>query len=187
VESAIALSEALKPHIGAGWMEDIIDWWVDGCSGAPSKAVADSTDVLILTGEDMFGFDQFKNFSDIGAFNLMHPEPNTAGGINQTLLAALYAHTKGIRTVFHNSSGPIAMTAYAHIAAAIPDFYALEFNKFTNSYRDFNTWHDDLVDGIDKPMIQNGFMNVPEGPGLGVVPNDTAFIAHGAGTWTKVV
>lgn len=180
VESAIALSEAIKPHIGGGWVEDIIDWWIDRCSGAPLKAVNDATDVAVLTGEDMFGVEQFGQFADRGALNIIHPEPNTAGGFNQTVLSAKYAHTKGITTAFHNSSGPIAMTAYAHMAAAIPDFVGLEFNKIDYP------WHDDLIDGVDKPLIQNGYMNVPEGPGLGITPNAAQFDAHGAGTWTKI-
>ena len=29
------------------------------------------------------------------------------------------------------------------------------------------SWHDDLIDGIDKPMIKDGMMAVPEGPGTG--------------------
>jgi L-alanine-DL-glutamate epimerase-like enolase superfamily enzyme len=48
-------------------------------------------------------------------------------------------------------------------------------------------WHDDLVDGIDKPMITNGHMNVPEGSGLGITPNQSALSAHGASVWTRVI
>jgi L-alanine-DL-glutamate epimerase-like enolase superfamily enzyme len=183
VESAVALANDLKSHNGAGWMEDIIDWWIDGFSGAPLKEVIDATsaDTIICTGEDMLGFDQFKKFADLGAVRMIHPEPNTAGGLNQTSLACRYAATKGIKTAFHNSSGPIAMTAYAHLAATLPDFVALEYHNMNTS------WHDTLIDGIDKPMIQDGMMNVPEGPGFGFTPNAAALSAHGAGTWTKIV
>jgi L-alanine-DL-glutamate epimerase-like enolase superfamily enzyme len=180
VESAIALANTLKENNGGGHVEDIIDWWVDGCSGAPLKAVNDGTDVPVLTGEDMFGLDQFKKFVDMGAVNFIHPEPNTAGGINQTLLACKYAQTKGVKTFFHNSSGPIAMVAYAHIAACIPDFIAMEYHHMDVPY------HDDLVDGVDKPMFDKGVMNVPKGPGLGVTPNEAQFAAHGSAEWTKI-
>jgi L-alanine-DL-glutamate epimerase-like enolase superfamily enzyme len=127
VESAIALAETLNSdHNSTGYVEDIIDWWIDGCSGLPSKEVADATEVRLQTGEDMFSFNQFKPWADLGALDNFHPEPNTFGGLNQTLIAAKYADTKGIRTYFHNSSGPIAMTAYAHLAAVTPGFVALE-------------------------------------------------------------
>jgi L-alanine-DL-glutamate epimerase-like enolase superfamily enzyme len=180
VASAIALANILKPISMGGYVEDVIDWWINGCSGAPSKAVADGTTMNVQTGEDMFGFDQFKAFIDIGACDIIHPEPNTAGGLSQTLLAAKYAHSKGVKTAFHNSSGPVAMTAYAHLAAVLPSFEALEFHHMDVA------WHDDLVDGIDKPMITAGHMNVPEGPGLGITLNAAALSAHGATSWTRV-
>jgi L-alanine-DL-glutamate epimerase-like enolase superfamily enzyme len=182
IESAIALANTLAAHNMGGWIEDIIDWWIDGGSGRPIQEVTDATsyEAVICTGEDMFGFDQFKTLADIGAVRLFHPEANTAGGLNQTLLAAKYGHERGIRTILHNSSGPIAMTAYAHLAAAIPEFVAMEYHQMNTS------WHDDLIDGIEKPMIQDGMMSVPEGPGLGITPNAEQFAAHGAGTWTKI-
>jgi L-alanine-DL-glutamate epimerase-like enolase superfamily enzyme len=180
VASAIALANILKPISMGGTVEDIIDWWINGCSGAPIKAVADGTTMNVQTGEDMFGFDEFKSFIDLGACDIIHPEPNTAGGLSQTLLAAKYAYSKGLKTSLHNSSGPVAMTAYAHLAAVIPGFEAMEFHHMDVS------WHDDLVDGIDKPMITGGQMNVPEGPGLGITLNAAALSAHGATSWTKV-
>ena len=181
VESAIALADTLKAHNQDGYVEDIIDWWIDDCSGLPSKEVADATEMRLQTGEDMFGFEQFKPWADIGALDNFHPEPNTFGGLNQTLLAATYAHQKGIRTYFHNSSGPIAMAAYAHLAAVTPGFVALEYHHMDT------TWHDDLIDGVVKPMIQDGYTFVPEGPGLGITLNDKQLAAHGASSWTKVI
>ena len=96
VESAIALANTLKEHNSNGYVEDIIDWWTDGGSGFPSKEVADATDMRVQTGEDMFGFEQFKPWADMRALDNFHPEPNTFGGINETLKAAKYAHTKGM-------------------------------------------------------------------------------------------
>jgi L-alanine-DL-glutamate epimerase-like enolase superfamily enzyme len=183
IESAIALAKDLKEHAAGGWIEDIVDWWIDGCSGAPLRDVvkATSADTVICTGEDMFGYDQFKKFADIGAVRLFHPEPNTAGGLNQTVLACKYAQTKGIKSIFHNSSGPVAMAAYAHAAAVVPDFVAMEYHQMDAPY------HDDLVDGIDKPMIQDGMMNVPKGPGIGVTPNDAQFTANRSADWAKLI
>jgi len=185
VESAIALADALKGISNGGWVEDIIDWFWNDENGDPViKQVTAGTDMTVITGEDMFGLDEYKRYADAGAVDCIHPEPNTAGGVHQTLLAAKYAYSKGIKTVFHNSSGPIAMACYGHIAACIPDFQAMEFHHMDVS------WHDDVVDGIVKPMIQNGYFNVPEGPGLGVTPNAAALSAHaggGSGSWTKVI
>ena len=182
VESAIALADAIKDIAKGGYIEDVIDWYWNDANGDPViKQVTAGTNALITTGEDMFGYDQFKKYADVSAVDVIHPEPNTAGGIHQTLLAAKYASSKGIKTVFHNSSGPVAMASYAHLAACTPDFQALEYHHMGVS------WHDDVVDGINKPMINNGYMDVPEGPGLGITLNATVMAAHGAGSWTKVI
>ena len=72
------------------------------------------------------------------------------------------------------------MVAYAHLAAATPGFVALEYHQMDRE------WHDDLLDGIVKPMIQDGYTFVPESPGLGFEINEQQFAAHGAGSWTRV-
>jgi L-alanine-DL-glutamate epimerase-like enolase superfamily enzyme len=39
-------------------------------------------------------------------------------------------------------------------------------------------WWDDLVEGIEKPIIQNGFVTVPDAPGLGVTLNEAVVREH---------
>ena len=36
----------------------------------------------------------------------------------------------------------------------------------------------DLIDGVPKPIIQNGYIRVPEAPGLGFEINEEAIKAH---------
>jgi L-alanine-DL-glutamate epimerase-like enolase superfamily enzyme len=54
----------------------------------------------------------------------------------------------------------------AHFCAAIPNFLALEFHASEVPF-----WND-LVEGQSKPIIENGFIKVPEKPGLGVRLNE---------------
>ena len=35
-------------------------------------------------------------------------------------------------------------------------------------------WWQDLVEGIDKPIIDKGFITVPDKPGLGITLNEDA-------------
>jgi L-alanine-DL-glutamate epimerase-like enolase superfamily enzyme len=56
--------------------------------------------------------------------------------------------------------------AAVHFCAAIPNFLALEFHASEVPF-----WND-LVDGLPKPIIQDGFISVPEQPGLGVKLNE---------------
>jgi len=188
VESAVELADRMAASdcqgMTGGWMEDIIDWgWKDGQGIPVIKQVTDQTDMPILTGEDMYCLDEFQAMVDPGAVDLIHPDEATAGGIHQTRLAAVYAHTKDVRTALHCTGSAFSLVASLHVAAGIPDFLALEYHYIDSSS---DSWYDSVVDGISKPLIDSGYADVPEGPGLGITPNATAMSAHGASTWTRV-
>ncbi|MBN2736291.1 MAG: mandelate racemase/muconate lactonizing enzyme family protein [Spirochaetales bacterium] len=163
--------EYMNSKLG-GWMEDIIPWhYYDEL--AQIKA---GTDMSILTGEDIFGVPLLRELVDADAIDIFHPDPATFGGIQPTLQAALYAHSKGVKTAFHMSNGPIALIMNAHISAAIPEFLSCEHH-----YTDVS-WYDSLLDGIPKPIMgKDGFLPIPEGPGLGVTINEDVLRQHG--TW----
>jgi L-alanine-DL-glutamate epimerase-like enolase superfamily enzyme len=68
----------------------------------------------------------------------------------------------------HMAESPIACFAAVHCAAATENFLVLENHDVDNP-----EWGD-LVDGVPKPIVQNGFTKLPEGPGLGITINDEA-------------
>ena len=184
VQFANYMADSSCQGMSGGWMEDIIDWgWKDGQGIPVIKQVTDQTDMPILTGEDMYGLEEYQAMIDAGAVDCIHPDEATAGGIHQSRLAALYAHTKGVRTALHCTGSAFSYVASLHVAAGIPDFLALEYHYIDDAS---DSWYDSVVDGIAKPLINNGYADVPEGPGLGITPNPAAMSAHGASTWTRV-
>jgi len=154
-----------------GWMEDIVPWHYYSVLAQINAG----TDMNILTGEDMFGIAALQELVNAGGTNYFHPDPCTFGGIHQSRLAAMWAHTQGVKTALHQSNGPFAMIMCAHISAGIPNFLSCEHHYPAI------TWYDSLADGIPKPMFQNGYISIPDGPGLGITPNQAAITAHG--TW----
>jgi len=158
-----------------GWMEDIVPWHYY----SELAQINAGTDMPILTGEDMFGFDELQNMVNGEATNYFHPDPTTFGGIHQTRLAAIWAHARGVKTALHQSNSPFAMMMCAHLAAGIPDFLSCEHH-----YPEIS-WYDSLIDGVPKPLMENGYVQIPEGPGLGITPNAAAMSAHGS-PWTRV-
>jgi L-alanine-DL-glutamate epimerase-like enolase superfamily enzyme len=173
VASAIQLSNYLAEpgyldKTKGGWMEDIIPWRYYN----EMAQINAGTDMHILTGEDMFGFEELKNLVNSGATNYFHPDPTTFGGIHQSRQAAMWSHEKGVRTALHQSNSPIAMMMCAHIAAGIPDFLSCEHH-----YPEIS-WYDSLIDGVPKPLMVDGYVQIPDGPGLGVTPNDATMSKH---------
>jgi L-alanine-DL-glutamate epimerase-like enolase superfamily enzyme len=189
VESAVELANRMAASdcqgMSGGWMEDIIDWgWKDSQGNTAIKQVTAGTNMPILTGEDMYGLEEYQAFADAGAVDLIHPDQATAGGIHQPRLAAMYAHAKGIGNALHCTGSAFSYVASLHVAAGIPDFLALEYHYIDDTA---DSWYDSVVDGIEKPLIHNdGYAAVPEGPGLGITPNAAAMSAHSAYTWTRV-
>jgi L-alanine-DL-glutamate epimerase-like enolase superfamily enzyme len=173
-----------------GWHEDIVPWWLSS-PFTPAYPILDNihrnnnsfvSATPILTGEDMYGFEEYKALIDAGAIDFIQVEQTSSGGIHQSLMAALYAASKGIKTVFHMSQSPFGLIANAHMAACIPDPY---FLACEHHYPDIIPWYDTLVDGVRKPIMQNGYIPVPDGPGFGISPNMAALAAHGSGTWIQ--
>ena len=78
----------------------------------------------------------------------------------------------GLPMALHFAGTPISFMANVHCAAATWNFVALEHHSVEVP------WWEDLVTGIDKPLNQDGFVQVPELPGLGVEPVEEVIRAH---------
>ena len=62
----------------------------------------------------------------------------------------------------HMAMSPVAALAAVHCAAASENFLALE----NHSVDELEKWSS-LVEGLPVPLIQDGYIQVPETPGLG--------------------
>ena len=77
-----------------------------------------------------------------------------------------------IPMALHQAGSPIVAMANVHCAAATEGFIALEMHSVDNP------WWDDLVNFETKKIINNGFVKVPESPGLGITLNEDAVEKH---------
>ncbi|HOU12633.1 MAG TPA: mandelate racemase/muconate lactonizing enzyme family protein [Anaerolineae bacterium] len=156
-KEVIKLAEALEPYALA-WMEDPMPLM----DVAGHKRVTDAVKVPIAAGEDWYLWDGFRPFIEARAVDIIHPDLLTSGGMLETKKIADYAERYGIPTGLHFAGSPIAFMANLHTAAAIPSFIALEHHGL-----DLPFWSS-LVTGLDDPLMEDGYVNVPEKPGLGV-------------------
>lgn len=163
VNDAIRLGHAVEPFRLA-WLEDMVPW--DYTDMWREITVALNTPTI--TGEDIFGLEHFKPLIDSRAVDIVHPDPNSSGGILETKRIGDYAFDHGIAQALHHAAMPPSFLGSVHSAAATENFIALEHHSVDSP------WWDDLVTGIPKPIVQDGFVPVPETPGLGVELNDEA-------------
>jgi L-alanine-DL-glutamate epimerase-like enolase superfamily enzyme len=95
----------------------------------------------------------------------------TVGGIMETKRLSDLALERGIPMAVHMAESPIGCLAAVHAAAASENFLALEYHSADVP------WWDDLVVGPAKPIVKDGFIAVPETPGLGIESLDEKVVA----------
>jgi L-alanine-DL-glutamate epimerase-like enolase superfamily enzyme len=167
LNSIIRLGKALE-KCNLAWMEDVIPWYETDML----KTVRDSVDVPICTGEDIYLMDPFEKLCANHVVDIIQPDLSTSGGILETKRIGDMALKHGIPMAMHMAGSPICAMANAHCAAATQGFLVMENHSVDIP------WWDSLVDGVEKPTLNKGYIRVPEGPGLGVTPNEAAIKEH---------
>lgn len=167
INAAIRLGEAVEKYRLA-WLEDMVPWQLTG----QWRQITHALNTPTLTGEDIYLKEEFIKLIDAGAIDMVHPDLASAGGILETKKIGDYAEEKGIAMALHFAGTPISMMANVHCAAATQNFIALE-------HHDVDTpWWEDLVKSIEKPIVQDGYVQVPDTPGLGVDLNEDVIKEH---------
>lgn len=157
VKEVIRLGQALEPF-GLAWMEDPVPWW----DVEAHRQVTEAINVPTAAGEELYLWEGFKELIEQRAVDIIHPDLLTAGGMAETKRIADYAERHGLPTALHFAASPIAFMANLHTAAAISSFVALEHHGL-----DLPFWKG-LVTGLPEPLMEGGYVAVPERPGLGV-------------------
>lgn len=168
LKSCIRLGKALDQFTLA-WYEDMIPWQYTDQYVQLTHAV----DTPICTGEDIYLKEDFMPLLSNRAVDVIHPDLASSGGIIETKKIGDIAQEHGIAMAMHFAGSPISCLANVHCAAATENFMVLE-----NHSVDYAPWNE-LVDGLPVPLIQDGHITVPEGPGLGFTDiNEDMFREH---------
>jgi L-alanine-DL-glutamate epimerase-like enolase superfamily enzyme len=156
VNSCLRIGHALEPFTLA-WLEDLIPWQFTEQWRELTTALATPT----CTGEDIYLAENFRPLLERQAVRIIHPDPATSGGILETKRIGDLAEEHGVAMALHMAGTPIATLASVHIAAATNNFLALEHHAADIP------WWSDLVTGLPSPLVEDGYIKVPDTPGLG--------------------
>ena len=164
--NAIRLGRAVEKYRLA-WLEDMIPWrFTDHW-----KIISDAIETPTTTGEDIYLKEDFIKLIDHKAIDIVHPDLATSGGLLETKKIGDYAEEKGVAMAMHFAGTPVSFMANIHCAAATQNFMALEHHSVDVGY-----WLD-LVK-TKSPIVDKGFANGPEVPGLGVELNEEVVKKH---------
>jgi L-alanine-DL-glutamate epimerase-like enolase superfamily enzyme len=167
VDDCIRLGQALEPY-NLAWLEDLLPWQYT----EKWREIERALHTPVCTGEDIYLAEGFKPLLEAGAINVAHPDLATSGGILETKRIGDLAQQHGISMALHMAGTPVSTMASVHCAAATENFIALEHH-----FSEVPFWND-FVDGLPKPLIQGGYIPVPEGAGLGFSLNEDALKEH---------
>ena len=158
VEDAILFARRMEKYRLA-WIEDIVPWQMS----QQWNRIKHSTCVPVCTGEDIYLKEDFEKLIKGDCVSIIHPDILTCGGALELRKIADIADENGVAVAVHMAESPIACLAAAHVAAAMHNVLALEFHSV-----DVDWWQDMVKMPNGAKIIENGFINIPDGPGLGI-------------------
>jgi L-alanine-DL-glutamate epimerase-like enolase superfamily enzyme len=167
VRSCIRLAEALEKYNPA-WLEDMVPWQRTDLL----KEIREHIGVPLATGEDIYLKEPFVELCRAHAIDIIHPDLASSGGILETKKIGDAAQEFGVPMAMHFAGSPVCCMANVHCAAATENFLVLENHSVDVP------WWSDLVEGVEKPIVNKGFVTVPDKPGLGITLNESVVKQH---------
>lgn len=166
IDDCIKLAKRVE-RFNLCWLEDLIPWQLTD----QYVRLNQSTTSPIATGEDIYLKENFKPLLESGGVSVIHPDILSSGGILENKKIGDMAMEYGVQMAVHMAETPVACLAAVQSVAATENFLALEFHS--NDV----PWWSDMVKDAEKPRIVDGFMAVPEKPGIGIDELDDEVLA----------
>ncbi len=162
---AIEVASRLEPF-DLYWMEEM-------CASAEDLAIFnEAVDVQSAGGESLWGVGQFFAYIQAGAVDAVMPDVKFCGGMYELKKIAAMAEGAGLLASPHGPASPVGNMAAAHVCATLPNFDILElaFGEVP--------WRAETV--IPAEDVRNGYLTVPDRPGLGYEMNPLHWARHDA-------
>jgi gluconate/galactonate dehydratase len=157
----------------AAAIEEYDVWWLEDPVPPENlevqEGITKGTTTPITAGENRYRVTEHRRLLEKQAVDIVAPDMPKVGGMRETRKIADLANQYYVPTAMHNVSSPVGTMASAHVAAATPNVLAVEFHSYELE------WWSDL---IEEPLIEEGYVTVPEEPGLGVTLDMDAVAEH---------
>jgi galactonate dehydratase len=169
---ALEMAEALKPYRPFFFEEALRPENVDAMAEVRAKSP-----IPIATGEMLYTKFQFRELLEKRAADIIQPDVCIAGGLLELKKIAALAEAHYVTIAPHNPMGPVATAVNVHFATSTPNFLILEYSP-----DDVGKRRELLL----KPLkVTNGYIDVPEAPGLGIELNLEAIKGYPPARWHR--
>jgi len=139
--------------------------------------IVGQTSTPIALGERLFSRWDVKAILAAGHVDIIQPDPSHAGGITECRKIAAMAEAYDVAVALHCPLGPIALAACLQLDAVCQNAFIQEQSLGIH----YNTGNDLLDYLADRSVFDyaDGFVRIPDGPGLGIEVNE-AYVAEQA-------
>jgi L-alanine-DL-glutamate epimerase-like enolase superfamily enzyme len=128
------------------------------------KRYAEVSHAPISASETLGSRWAFRDLLETGAAGVIMLDISWCGGLSEARKIASMAEAWHLPIAPHDCTGPVVLAASTHLSLNAPN--ALVQESVRAFYR---TWYRDLVTAL--PIVSNGMITVPPGPGLGLELN----------------
>ncbi|MFC6864029.1 galactonate dehydratase [Halomicroarcula sp. GCM10025817] len=159
------LAKALEPHEPMFIEEPVLPEHNDALPD-----IAAHTTIPIATGERMFSRWDYKEVFEDGSVDVIQPDLSHAGGITEVKKIAAMAEAYDVALAPHCPLGPVALASCIQVDACSPN--ALIQEQSLNIHYNETT---DVLDYLTDPSMfeyRDGYVTVPDAPGLGIDINE---------------
>jgi len=149
-------------------MEGVIEYYEDPVRGQEAMArLRKELPIPLATNMCTTSFEDLPNSLALHSEDIILTDHHFWGGMRNVMRLAQWAHKHHRSLSAHsNSHAGISMAAMTHLYAALP--------KLEYSYDTHYPWQEDDIIVGGKLEIRDGFITLPEGPGLGVTLDHNA-------------
>lgn len=132
--------------------------------------VTSAVPMATASAESVYALEGFRPFLTQPVVDVIMPDVKHDGGLLETKRIAGAARMNHLLVAPHNPSGPVATAATAQVMSTENRFLILEY-----AWGEVD-WRADLLEPPEQ--IENGYLFLPEGPGLGHRLNERVVKAH---------
>lgn len=155
--------EAATRQYDLAWLE------LDTHDPRGTAALRAASATPIASGEAIYERVGYRPFFERGSWDVAIIDVLWNGFLESHKIAAM-AEAYSVPVAPHNFYGHLSTMISAHFAAAVPNLNVMEIDI------DSATWRDELY--IGTPVVEDGFLVVPDAPGWGIEVNEEAVRAH---------
>jgi len=165
VSEAILVAKELEPYNLYWYEEPVPHTYTEGLAH-----ITQTISIPTASAESVFAMEGFAPFLNKRVVDILMPDVKHDGGLLETKRIAGAARMQGLLIAPHNPAGPVSTAATGQVVSTLSNFVILEY-----AWGEAD-WRASLLDPPER--IEDGYLLLPEGPGLGHRLNEAVVAEH---------